>query len=151
MKFTIAMKFAKRIISTPSRCSDRTLRSCILRLQKYRKRVLSLTKVAGQTLLHSTLNTQYWSSIVKVLILIGARNISQVVETVVPCSNHLIKPLRNVDYSQMPPITLRCLPLTRNFRILNKHSGWTIISRRVCLHREFVGSQISCKVPAHHK
>lgn len=152
MKFTIAMRYAKKIISTLSKCNDRMptiTKSYTRQHQRCRRNLPNLTKEA---LIHhlSILNIQSWSLIARALILLGP-SISQAVEIVQWCPQTRL--LRNVDFSQMQLTTLLSQHLILN-RILNSNSrllAWTITRTLVCRHRDFVGSQIFYKVPGHHK
>lgn len=150
MKFTIATRFARKIISILSKCSDRmtiTLRSYTRQPRKCRRNVLSSTRAALIPPL-SILNIQSWSSIVRALILLDPSTSPAV--AIVQCYPQ-IRHLRNGDYSRMPLITRRS-PLSTRSRIKSRVSGWTITSRRVCRRRDFVVCQIFCKVrAAHHK
>ncbi len=152
MKFTIVMKFAKKIIYTLFKCKDRMpsiLKSYIRAHQRCRKNLPNLIKEA---LIHhlSILNIQSWSSIVRAQILLGP-SISQAVEIVLWCPQ--TRRLRNVDFSQMQLITLlfQLSILSQTQSSNSRRLVWTITRIRVCPHRDFVGCQIFYKVPGHHK
>ena len=152
MKFTIVMRYVRKTISTHSKCNGRTnmtLKSCTKLHLKCRRKVHSSTR---EVLIHrlSIQSILSWSSIVRALILHGPST-SLAVAIVLWCLQ--IRPLRNVDYSQMQLTTLLFLHLTHSRTHLssNRHLGWTITNPLVYPHRDFVGCQIFCKVQVHHK
>ena len=104
MKFTIATRFVRKIISIPSKCSVRMniiQRRFTRQPPKCRRNVHSSTRAALIPLL-SILNILSWSLIARALILLGLST-SQAVEIVRWCLQ--IRPLRNEDFSQMQLIT----------------------------------------------